>query len=252
MTKPLAPPTRAANSMTLYTAATSAPDRHVTESGPLFAVFDCDGTLVDTHGSIVHCMSLAFAAVGRAAPAPAVIRATIGLPLEDGVRQLLPDATDRAQQRIVEAYRAAFFDAGRFERIEEPLFPGIAALLDTLEERGVVLGIATGKIERALNLTLERHGLLARFVTRQTADLGPAKPDPAMLMRAMSAVGATPGRTVMIGDTHYDIRMGKNAGTAAIGVVWGQDNADDLAAAGADFVAREAAEISEWVFRRGI
>ena len=217
---------------------------------PLFAVFDCDGTLVDTHASIVHCMSLAFEAAGRPKPAPAAIRATIGLPLGEGVRELLPDGDEHIRARIVTAYREAFFDTRRFERIDEPLFPGIADLLDALESQGVILGIATGKIERALNMTLERHGLLGRFATRQTADHGPGKPDPAMLVRAMAAVGAAPARTVMIGDSHYDIRMGKSAGTAAVGVVWGQNDADELARAGADFVARAAGEILDWLSAR--
>lgn len=225
--------------------------KYVTGNAPPCAIFDCDGTLVDTHASIVHCMSAAFAAVGEAPPRPDAVRATIGLPLAECVRLLLPAAAESARSRIVAAYREAFFDMRRFETVDEPLFPGIAALLDALEARGVVLGIATGKIERALNLTLERHGLLGRFATRQTADKAPAKPDPAMLNRAMAEVGATPARTVMIGDSVYDILMGKNAGVRTVGVVWGQNNADELAAVGADFLARDAAAVSAWILGGG-
>lgn len=217
----------------------------ITENVLTLAVFDCDGTLVDTHASIVHCMTAAFDAMGLAPPAPAAVRATIGLPLNDCVRILSPEHGERIRERIVAAYREVFFDARRFETVDEPLFPGIAALLDALEARGVVLGIATGKIERALFLTLERHGLLSRFATLQTADKAPAKPNPAMLVRAMAEVGAAPERTVMIGDSTYDILMGRNAGTATVGVVWGHDNADALAAAGAEFLARSAGEILE-------
>lgn len=209
------------------------------------AVFDCDGTLVDTHASIVHCMTAAFRSMGNTPPEPAAVRATIGLPLQDGVRILAPEQDERTRQRIVDAYRETFFDRRRFDTVDEPLFPGIPALLDALEARGIVLGIATGKIERALVLTLERHGLLNRFATLQTADKAPAKPDPAMLIRAMDEVGAAPDQTVMIGDSTFDIIMGRNAGTATIGVVWGQNNADELAAAGAEFLARSAEDILE-------
>jgi phosphoglycolate phosphatase len=215
----------------------------ITEKAPPFAVFDCDGTLVDTHASIIHCMTVAFNALGLVPPTPAAVRATIGLPLNDCVRILSPERGERMWERIVTAYREVFFDARRFDIVDEPLFPGIPDLLDALESRGVVLGIATGKIERALILTLERHGLLSRFATLQTADKAPAKPDPAMLVRAMAEVGAAPERTVMIGDSAYDILMGRNAGTATVGVVWGQNNADELAAAGAEFLARSAGEI---------
>lgn len=219
----------------------------VTGTGPALAVFDCDGTLVDTHASIVHCMQAAFVAMGQRPPPSDAVRATIGLPLPECVRRILPDAEEGVRARIVTAYREVFFDVRRFDSVDEPLFPGILALLDALDARGIILGIATGKIERALNLTLERHGLLARFATRQTADMAPAKPDPAMLNRAMAEVGATPARTVMIGDSVYDILMSRNAGVCAVGVVWGQDNAGELAAAGADFLARDAAAVSAWV-----
>ena len=220
---------------------------NITGAGPAFAVFDCDGTLVDTHASIVHCMQAAFVAMGQRPPPSDAVRATIGLPLPECVHRILPDAEDRVRARIVTAYREVFFDVRRFDSVDEPLFPGIPALLDALEARGIVLGIATGKIERALNLTLERHGLLSRFATRQTADKAPAKPDPAMLDRAIADVGAARARTVMIGDSVYDIVMSRNAGVRAVGVVWGQNNAEELAAAGADFLARDAAAVSAWV-----
>lgn len=234
-----------AGSNTRPSAPAESRAARITGNAPAFAVFDCDGTLVDTHASIVHCMNAAFDAMGLAAPAPAAVRATIGLPLPDCVRILSPELDERMQKRIVAAYREAFFDVRRFEIVDEPLFPGILALLDALDARGVVLGIATGKIERALILTLERHGLMSRFATLQTADKAPAKPDPAMLVRAMAEVGAAPEQTVMIGDSTYDIRMGRNAGTATVGVVWGQNNADELAAAGAEFLAQSAGEILE-------
>ncbi len=240
-----------AESIVRRTAHAEGVARGTTETTPAFAVFDCDGTLVDTHASIVQCMAAAFGTVGLAPPAPTAVRATIGLPLHDCVRILSPEHGERVRERIVVAYREAFFDVRRFETVDEPLFPGVTALLDALEARGVVLGIATGKIARALVLTLERHGLLSRFATLQTADKAPAKPDPAMLVRAMAEVGAAPERTVMIGDSTYDILMGRNAGVATVGVVWGQNNADELAAAGAEFLAQSAAEILERFPERG-
>lgn len=221
--------------------------KNITGITTAFAVFDCDGTLVDTHASIVHCMRAAFVAVGQLPPASDAVRATIGLPLAECVLRILPDAEEGVRSRVVTAYREAFFDTRRFASVDEPLFPGIPALLDAFEQRGIVLGIATGKIERALNLTLERHGLLSRFATRQTADKAPAKPNPAMLNKAMVEVGATPAQTVMIGDSVYDILMGRSAGVRSVGVVWGQNNTDELAAAGADFLAQDAGAVAAWV-----
>ncbi|MGH7003599.1 MAG: HAD-IA family hydrolase, partial [Alphaproteobacteria bacterium] len=125
----------------------------------------------------------------------------------------------------------------------EPLFPGIRALIEAFEAEGVLLGVATGKGRRGLNITLDQHGLLRHFVTCQTADDAPGKPNPEMLRRAMAATGAEPGKTAMIGDTTYDMLMALSAGTVAIGVAWGYHPPVELHAAGAHAVVAAADEV---------
>ncbi len=100
----------------------------------------------------------------------------------------------------------------------------------------MLLGIATGKSRRGLMATLERHGLERRFVTMQTGDNGPGKPNPDMLIRAMDETGTEPDDTVMIGDTTFDVAMARAAGAVAIGVGWGYHDAEELRAAGAHHV----------------
>src|SRR3546814_15040922 len=70
--------------------------------------------------------------------------------------------------------------------VNEPLFPGIARLLDEIDARGWLMGVATGKSDRGLGLCLAHHGIGSRFVTLQTADRHPSKPHPAMLNAAMA------------------------------------------------------------------
>src|SRR3546814_16607044 len=93
---------------------------------------------------------------------------------------------------------------------------------------GWLLGVATGKSDRGLNLCLASHGLSARFVTLQTADRHPSKPHPSMIEQAMAAAGAVAATTAMIGDTSFDMEMAVNAGTRALGVGWGYHYGKEL------------------------
>ena len=87
---------------------------------------------------------------------------------------------------------------------------------------------------------LEQHDLGRFFVTLQTADFGPGKPDPDMIFRALDEAGGEPATTVMIGDTVYDIEMAVRAGAKPIGVSWGYHEPDELLAAGASIVVDTA------------
>lgn len=207
------------------------------------AVFDCDGTLVDSQHSIVACMKAAFGAAGLALPEADAVRRVVGLPLAEGVGRLAPLLAIAECARVAELYKEAFLDLRKGAPLAEPLYPGVRDLLDTLAGEGVLLGVATGKGQRGLRITLEQHGLLQRFVTLQTADDAPGKPNPAMLRQAMAAVGAAPSQTAMIGDTTFDILMARGAGTAAIGVAWGYHPPEELHAAGAHAVVAAAHEV---------
>ncbi len=197
-------------------------------------VFDWDGTLVDSQHFIVAAMTAAFADQGLPAPAPESVRRVVGLRLEMAAAQLLSDPDDMdTAERIARAYRRAFQSLRARGDLHETLFPGARETLALLDEPQVCLGIATGKGRRGLLSSLERHGLREYFVTLQTADDGPGKPDPEILHRAMAEVGAVPAETVLIGDTSFDMEMAANAGVRAIGVGWGYHPADELRGSGA-------------------
>ena len=200
------------------------------------AVFDCDGTLVDSEATIRLAMDRAFEAAGLTVPGEAT-RGIIGLSLPEAMTILYPGGTTEEHESIAEAYKAAFFDMRTQGLANHPLYEGIAEAIGDLDERGWLLGVATGKSDRGLKMILDHHGLHPKFVTLQTADRHPSKPHPSMLEQAMADAGASPDTTAMIGDTSFDMAMAKAAGCAAIGVSWGYHNADRLIAAGADVVA---------------
>ena len=198
-------------------------------------IFDVDGTLVDSQDHIVAAMNGAFAGQAITPPARADILSIVGLSLPEAVQRLIPAADATVQAAIVAAYKASFGPL----RAESPapLFPGALQALTALQARDdMCLGVATGKSRRGLDHMLRAHGLEGWFLTRQTADDHPSKPHPSMVLQALAETGVEGGRAVMIGDTTYDIEMGRAAGVATIGVAWGYHQASALHAAGADAV----------------
>lgn len=197
------------------------------------AVFDCDGTLVDSQHVIVGCMQTAFASEGLPPPPAEAVRRVVGLRLPECVARLAPDRDPPAHARMVEAYRTEFFARRQRPDHEEPLFEGCLAALDAIEAQGWLLGVATGKTRRGLDAVLARHSIANRFVTLQTSDVGPGKPHPDMLLRALAEAGVERTDAVMIGDTTFDIEMACRAGVTGIAVAWGYHEPGELMAAGA-------------------
>ncbi len=209
-------------------------------------IFDCDGTLVDSQHAICAAMDEAFRGAGLAPPSRAAVLDVVGLSLTTAVARLLGKAAHApAVVELSEAYKAAFAERRRRPDHHEPLYPGVReALLSLAARESVVLGIATGKSRRGVDAVLAREGLAPLFATIQTADTHPSKPDPSMVRAAMAEVGAEPAGTVMIGDTTFDMEMGRAAGAHALGVAWGYHPPRALMEAGAADVARDSAHLA--------
>lgn len=207
------------------------------------AIFDCDGTLVDSQANICLAMEHAFDAAGLTPPSRHATRRIVGLSLVEAMRVLLPQADGDVHAEMAERYKASYLVLRNNGLEHEPLYDGIAALLSAMDENGWLLGVATGKSDRGLERCLDHHGIRGLFVTLQTADRHPSKPHPSMVYQALADAGAEAGNAVVIGDTVYDIHMGRAAGTRTIGVNWGYHPADELREAGADAIAESMDEL---------
>jgi phosphoglycolate phosphatase len=207
------------------------------------AIFDCDGTLVDSGATIYRALSVAFAGNGLEIPSPDVSRKVIGLSLTEAMAALLPGTDVEEHARLVEDYKRAFWELRAAGEVEEPLFDGILDLLDTLESDGWLLAVATGKSDRGLRHCLESHGIHARFASLQTADRHPSKPHPSMVEQAIADAGASPATTIVLGDTSFDMAMAAAAGATAIGAGWGYHKAEELIRAGAVAVAERPLDV---------
>lgn len=200
------------------------------------AVFDVDGTLVDSQHNIVAAMADAWSQVGLGVPQPEAVRRIIGLSLLEACAALLPFASHDTHRQVAEAFKGSFQAMRLLPETMEPLFPGVHDALDELERQGWLLGLATGKSRRGVDSVLRAHGLEGRFTTIQTADDNPGKPHPAMVQRAAAEMGVDLSRVVMIGDTHFDMMMANSAKAAAVGVAWGYHTIEELHDAGARVV----------------
>ncbi len=200
-------------------------------------VFDCDGTLVDSGANIVAAVGEAFELHGRTAPGAPECRRIIGLSLVEAIAALHPEGAAEEHLQLAETYKSCFFRARAEGRVAEPLYDGIAELIEALEADGWLLAVATGKSDRGLDHCLRGHSLRERFVSLQTSNRHPSKPHPSMVLQAMADAGAEPETTVVIGDTAFDIGMARAAGATAIGVAWGYHSPAELTEAGAHAVA---------------
>ena len=208
------------------------------------AIFDCDGTLVDSQANICLAMEHAFAEAGMVPPLRPAIRGIVGLSLLEIMRSLLPEADSSTHATMVEQYRASYLILRNDGLEHEPLYDGITGILGKLDENGWLLGVATGKSDRGLERCLDYHGIKHLFVTLQTADRHPSKPHPSMVYQAMADAGVDAKSTVVIGDTVYDIHMGKAAGCRTIGVSWGYHPVAELREAGADAIVENMKQLS--------
>ena len=209
------------------------------------ALFDVDGTLLDSQHLIHAGLSQTLTQMGRPLQDRTEMLSVVGLSLDQVMKRLLGEETAAAQiERAAAIYRRAFHALLDDPAYASPLFPGARDVITTLRKReDVVLGIATGKSRRGVDRILEGFGWQNVFATIQTADDAPSKPDPAMVLQAAREVGVVPADTIMIGDTSFDIAMGRAAGATTVGVAWGNHPVAVLREAAADHIIDDFAQL---------
>jgi phosphoglycolate phosphatase len=180
-------------------------------------VFDWDGTLADSARVIVDAVQQGSLEAGVAPPEEVRIRGVIGLGLREALQALFPDVDEVTRQRISLGYRRWYTE--NEHRVS--LFQGVEGALQEFQEAGFMLAVATGKGRRGLNRALETTGLGPRFMASRCADECFSKPHPQMLEEIMDELGAARERTLMIGDSAFDLQMAHNAGVHAVAVSYG-------------------------------
>jgi phosphoglycolate phosphatase len=187
-------------------------------------VWDWDGTLADSTGMITNAIVTAAEQVGLPTLDPHAARNIIGLGLRESIYALYGDIPAEKAQALAQQYTANYY-AGE---AAIPLFEGAKELIVELNRRGFKLAVATGKGRRGLNLALQHCGLAQYFHATRTVDECFSKPHPQMIDEIMDFCVVRPERTLMIGDSSYDLQMAENAGVQGVAVTFGAQTRDKL------------------------
>jgi phosphoglycolate phosphatase len=211
------------------------------------AIFDFDGTLVDSRPLILESHRIVFSEFRLPAPLPAHSLGLVGKPLDVILADLAGPAAPILE--MVEAYDLLLPRLRADPLFAERPFDGVDTLLHELSRvADVVLGIATGHRTDTIAPALQTLRWAEFFRTIQAADTAPSKPHPAMLLQALAATGVEAKDAIFIGDTTFDMRMVEAAQLRSIGVAWGHHGADRLQAAGAYHVAKTVDELRATIF----
>lgn len=198
-------------------------------------ILDLDGTLVDSQDLLVGLVNDVLQEAGCPAADPTAVAATIGLPLAEVFRRAVPGVPDHRIEALCTTFRGR---ADRQEFVERfRLYVDVAPTLASLRAAGLRLVVGTSKGRATTNDIVEHCGIaecIDEVIGGDTVTRG--KPHPEMVHRAQALFGTPPQRTLMVGDTSFDIEMGQAARVATCAVTYGMHAAAALRQLRPDFV----------------
>ena len=197
-------------------------------------ILDFDGTLADTRELIVKTMQQTLEALGLESRTDEQCASMIGLPLKQAFTDLL-SMSDEMGGQCVETYRRIFNENNAVYKI--PTFPNVLETLHQLHKQGYTLTIASSRSNRSLREFVNDMNLndVIPYVLG-AEDVTRAKPNPEPVLQTLETFHCTPDEAMVIGDTWYDIEMGKRAGVKTCGVTYGNGTREELIKAGADYL----------------
>jgi phosphoglycolate phosphatase len=187
-------------------------------------IFDWDGTLVDSLGTIVTAHIEAARQLDLLIPESTRIKALIGLSADEVVRVLYPSRTPASYEEIIQTYRTHYFENAN----KIFLYPGVKETIQQLHAQGYQLAVATGKSRIGLDAGLRDTDLGQYFTTTKTAEETASKPHPLMIQEILTQTDLASSQAIMIGDTEYDMQLANNAGIKAVAVDYGAHSREML------------------------
>ena len=201
-------------------------------------LFDLDGTLTDSGEGIINCASLALQYFGIEVPDRKTMRAFVGPPLHEMfIKFGVPaDEADTA----VAVYRSRYHTVGKFENFP---YPGITAMLDTLNRNGHQLLVATSKPEALSIEIMDKFDLSKYFIKICGATLDRSRITKSDVIAYLLENYKSDGEMVMVGDTAFDVTGAAAHGIPTIGVSWGYGSKEEMLQAGAVAIAHSVQEL---------
>ncbi|MBS1992712.1 MAG: HAD family hydrolase [Cyanobacteria bacterium SZAS LIN-3] len=190
------------------------------------AIFDFDGTLVDSTGGIVDVMRVVIDEYKFEDNMIHTWRNLVGVPLPRQMEIILPGHEPDFHLEVANRYRA-IYDGMAIEIC--PPFPHLMTMLDELRKQGVIVTIASSKRSHLVKVVLDHHDIAHHFkMVVGAQDVTNHKPHPESVHHTLQQLAIDPEHAVVIGDSTYDLDMARNAGVDAIGVLSGIHDRETL------------------------
>ena len=205
------------------------------------AIFDLDGTLLDTLGDLHSSVNFALREYGFPERTRSEVCSFIGNGVVKLMERSTPEGTDESTNRVcLEVFRAHYLE--HMADTTAP-FEGVIQLLERLKADGVKIAVVSNKLHSAVEKLCEDYfpGLIERAIG-VTAE-SEMKPSPVNVIKAMEIFGAEKDDTVYIGDSEVDVQTSLNADVRCIGVSWGFRSSEQLTDAGCTTVCDTADEV---------
>lgn len=193
-------------------------------------IFDLDGTLLDTVADLAAAVNHALAGMDLPAHSVDTIRTFVGNGIGKLLERALPEG-ERTEKNLARM-RAAFlpyYDVHNAD-LSRP-YPGVAAVLEELQRRGLMLAVASNKYQAATERLVAHFFPTIRFVrVLGQREHVPVKPDPAIVRDILASAGVEAEEVLYVGDSGVDMQTARNAAVDAVGVAWGFRSREELEA----------------------
>lgn len=212
---------------------------------PLAAIFDLDGTLLDTLDDLAESANEALAAASLPTHPVEAYRIFVGDGINKLVQRILPEGgDDEMVAHVLALYRAAY---GRRWNNKTKPYAGVPETLHELSFRPVKLAVLSNKPQKFTELCIAHHlsGNPFHIVLGQRDNVA-RKPDPAAALEIARAFQVSPGDVIFVGDSKTDMDTATAAGMRPIGVSWGFRPVEELQAHGAEHIVNHPAELLEF------
>ena len=213
-----------------------------------YLFFDLDGTLTDSAEGITNCVEHALNKFGISVNDKSELRRFVGPPLVPAFMEFYGFSESDAKQAVA-YYRERFKDVGIFEN---RVYDGIPALLASLKSKGYKSVVATSKPEQFATRIIDHFGLDDYFllVAGATFD-GKISSKQEVIEHAIRSLKIENfSNILMIGDRHHDVDGAKSLGIDSLGVLYGYGNREELAEAGATYIAESVSDIEDIITRK--
>ena len=198
-------------------------------------IFDFDGTLADTSRIILSTMQATMRQKGLRIASPRAIRRVVGFPLKECFTHIYPGISEKDALECTHIYNEIFNSYK--SSLTPTLFPQVSETLDTLDQHGITMSVASSRCHKSLIELLELLKVRHHFAMIVVVDnVDKAKPDPEVILYTLKAMAIDANDAIMVGDMPVDVATGQNAGVKTCAVTYGNSPKKDLKKSHPDYL----------------